>query len=170
MPSSIRRTLDKCWQVDGSLKPEDFTRGLRRSPFAELPDKPMEEMFIWIVEPPDGLLEGDLYTDSSLKDNEACLEGKCVALGWAFVVFDVDGRISAAAHGCAPAWMTSIYGAELWAVQMVMPRAMPGAVKILSYSFRLPVCAERLREGSQMVNITHSHICKSMGGSQSSIR
>jgi len=135
MPSSIRHALDKCWQVDGSLKPEDvlwFTRGLRRSPFAELPDKPMEETFIWIVEPPDGLLEGDLYTDGSLKDNEACLEGKCVALGWAFVVFDVDGKISAAAHGCPPGWVTTIYGAELWAVQMVMQRAMPGAVKILS--------------------------------------
>eukprot|EP00973_Karenia_brevis_P012661 1717307-Karenia_brevis.AAC.1 len=38
----------------------------------------------------------------------------------------------AAAKGCPPTWISTIYGAELWAVQMVAVRAMPGAAKIIA--------------------------------------
>ena len=42
------------------------------------------------------------------------------APGWAFVAFDVQGAVVAAAYGVPPSWVDTIQGAELWAVQMVL--------------------------------------------------
>ena len=67
--------------------------------------------------PTDGLLEGDVYTDGSLMDNEPAPEGSCRALGWSFVILGPDGEVVAAARGCPPAYIDTIYG---WAVQMVV--------------------------------------------------
>ena len=109
-----------------------FTRALRPSPFALVPERQSEESFEWIKRPAEGLLEGDVYTDGSLMDNEPALGGRCRALGWAFVILGLDGGVVAAARGCPPAWIDTIYGAELWAVQMVVIRMLPGAARVIT--------------------------------------
>ena len=70
--------------------------------------------------------------DGSLLDNDVRYEGWCAALGWAFVVLDPDGQVVAAAMGCPPAWVDSIYGAELWALLKVAEVAMPSGVDVLA--------------------------------------
>ena len=120
----------------GNLSSSDmlwFTRGLRRSPFlAEKKLRSAEHTFEWIVRPEDGLLVGSVYTDGSLLDNQTWLEGNCSALGWAFVILTEQGVVIASAKGVPPGWVDSIYGAEAWAVLMVVQHAMPGAVRIVS--------------------------------------
>ena len=64
-------------------------------------------------------------------DNEAALEGGCVALGWSCVILRLAREVIAAARGCPPGYVDTIYGAELWAVQMVVIRAFPGSVRVL---------------------------------------
>ena len=134
MPAAIRERLAGSWTVEATLTAEGqlwFTRGLRRSPFAVVPGRPREETFQWVRQPPAGMQQGTVYTDGSLLDNEGWAEGWTVALGWSFVVVDAAGEVVASAHGCPPGWVTTIYGAELWAVQMVVRHVVPGAARIL---------------------------------------
>ena len=122
MPRSVTTCLQRSLRADGSIDPALtiwFTRALRRSPLWRVPSRDALESFEWIKRPPDGLLQGDVYTDGSLMDNEAALEGSCVALGWSFVILGLAGDVVAAARGCPPGYVDTIYGAELWAVQMV---------------------------------------------------
>ena len=65
-----------------------------------------------------------------LFDNDIRLEGRCVSLGWAFVVYNSAGEVVASAHGVPPSWIDTIYGAELWALQMVVSIVIPDLVKI----------------------------------------
>ena len=44
---------------------------------------------------------------------------------------DQDGEIAAAAHGRPPGWVDTSYGAELWAVQMVVTLVLPGSARVL---------------------------------------
>ena len=73
-----------------------------------------------------------MYTDGSLMDNDAALQGHCRALGWSFVVVDGDGVMIAAAHGRPPDWIDNIFGAELWAVQMAVTLILPGSARVLT--------------------------------------
>ena len=82
--------------------------------------------------PPDGMLEGDVYTDGSLRDNDPRFEGRCKALGWSFVVLGPTGLVAAAARGCPPPFIDTVFGAELWAVQMVVMHAFAGAIRIVT--------------------------------------
>ena len=97
-----------------------------------LPARDQDESFEWVKRSENGLLESDVYTDGSLMDNEPEFEGSCRALGWSFVVLAHDGTILAAARGCPPAYVDTIYGAELWAVQMVVTRALAGMVRVVT--------------------------------------
>ena len=104
----LQAQLQRSWQSDGSLDGASqlwFTRGLRKSPFGALPCRDLTETFVWLVRPEGGYLEGTVYTDGSLLDHKPCFEGHCVALGWAFAVFDTEGRMVAAAQGCPPPWV-----------------------------------------------------------------
>ena len=135
MPLSVKANLQRCTLADGTVDPQEFlwlTRALRRSPLCNVPDRDQEEWFEWVKRPDDGLLEGDVYTDGSLMDNEPEFEGTCRALGWSFVVLGPDGRVQAAARGCPPGYIDSIYGAELWAVQMVVTRVFIGTARVIT--------------------------------------
>ena len=135
MPSSVKTKLQSCTSPDGTIDPKQvvwFTRALRRSPLCFVPAREEHESFTWIKRPADGLLEGDVYTDGPLMDSESVLEGSCRALGWSFIILGLDGRVIAAARGCPPAHIDTIFGAELWAVQMVVTRALNGAVRVLT--------------------------------------
>ena len=75
---------------------------------------------------------GDVYTDGSLMDNDAALQGHCRALGWSFVVVDGDGVMIDVAHGRPPDWIDNIFGAELWAAQMAVTLILPGSARVLT--------------------------------------
>ncbi len=109
-----------------------FTRGLGRSAFTALDRQTQGETFVWLLRPREGLVVGKVYTDGSLLDSDIRYEGWCAALGWTFVVLDPDGQVVAAAMGCPPAWVESIYGAELWALLKVAEVAMPSGVDVLA--------------------------------------
>ena len=65
-------------------------------------------------------------------DNDPAFQGHCRALGSAFVILGPGGEVTAAAQGRPPAWVDTIYGAELWAVQMVTQHIFSGAARILT--------------------------------------
>ena len=135
MPASVKESLRASLLEDGSVDPHKvtwFTRALRAEPFAAVPRRDGNETFEWIKRQPDGVLEGDVYTDGSLMDNDAALQGHCRALGWSFVVVDRDGLMIAAAHGRPPDWVDNIFGAELWAVQMAVTLILPGSARVLT--------------------------------------
>ena len=78
MPSSVKARLQKATLPDGTVDPQEFlwfTRALRRSPLGKVPARDQHESFEWVERPVDGLLEGDVYTDGSLIDNEPDFEG-----------------------------------------------------------------------------------------------
>ena len=110
----------------GTLDTAKWLRALIPVPYAQVPGAPPEATFHWVEQPPDGVFRGVAYTDGSLFDGPSQHCGLCCRLGWAFVVVDDEGLVVAAAHGVPPPWVTSIHGAELWALQMAVLHAMPG--------------------------------------------
>ena len=58
----------------------------------------LEDTFIWVLRPPDGLVpaEATIYLDGSLLDGPGDLLGRN---GWAFSAFDCTGDVIAEAHG-----------------------------------------------------------------------
>ena len=76
------------------------------------------DSFEWFREPgevPNGCV---VFTDGSLIDGK--VRYGCQSLGWAFAIINDDGDLIAAAHGVPPQWISTIQGAELWAVRMAM--------------------------------------------------
>ena len=137
MPPSVRTSLQESKMDDGRFDPQKvlwLTRALAPHPFGQAVTGSRDglETFVWLTRPPDDLLAGDIYTDGSLMDNKPEFQGHCKALGWAFVILGPGSKVTAAAHGRPPAWVDTIYGAELWAVQMVMQHIFPGAARILT--------------------------------------
>mgnify|MGYP000585824270 FL=1 len=59
-----------------------------------------------------------VFTDGSLIDGK--VRYGCQSLGWAFAIINDDGDLIAAAHGVPPQCISTIQGAELWAVRMAM--------------------------------------------------
>ena len=91
------------------------------------PPRPMRkraavESFRWIVEPDNGIIEGDVYPDGSALDGPAIELMRC---GWPFVVL-TGGIVTAAACGGPPPWIVDIAGAEAWALLQAAIRAFPG--------------------------------------------
>ena len=134
MPRDMRAEVARARRDDGTFDPSIVlfhTRCLINSPLHLVPKRPLEETFRWLVAPDDGYIVGVVYTDGSLIDGDVDFEGTCARLGWSFLAIDDEGRIVAAACGCPPAWVTTIYGAELWAIIMAARCAFPGGVSEL---------------------------------------
>ncbi len=110
----------------GPLDAAMWLRGLVPVSYGTLPELPARETFNWVKRPVDDVFTGTAYTDGSLLDGPPQFCGLCGRLGWAFVVLDNAGHVVASAHGVPPPWVTTIHGAELWAVQMATSCALPG--------------------------------------------
>ena len=131
MPSAMRTEVALALRVDGTVDPSIGllqTRCLVSSPLHLVPKRQLEDTFRWIVAPMDGYIAGVVYTDGSLVDGDVDFEGTCARLGWSFLAINGEGNIVAAACGRPPAWITTIYGAELWAIVMAARYAFPGGV------------------------------------------
>jgi len=117
VPASLRH---KAWTVirAGVVDVALWTRALAPSPASIVPPAPPESTFAWLVQPVDLDTAGTAYTDGSLIDGAPAHCGLCARLGWAFVVVNAVGTVIAAAHGVPPPWVTTILGAELWALLM----------------------------------------------------
>ena len=89
-----------------------------------VPPKPTEDTFEWVIEPPDGLVTGTIYTDGSRLDGKVAL---LAVNGWAFVAVDDGGTVTAIARGIPPPWITDIPGTEAWAVFQAARRRVPNA-------------------------------------------
>ena len=111
----------------GTLDTAMWLRGLVPCPVSAVPSPPAEATFVWVLRPPDDAFSGIVYTDGSLLDGPAYCGGLCCRLGWAFVVLDSAGAIIAAARGVPPPWVSTIHGAELWALQMAVLHGLPGS-------------------------------------------
>ena len=70
-------------------------------------------------------IPGVVYTDGSMADGPPKFGGVCGRLGWSFVAVDNRGRTVASAHGSPAAWVTTVYGAEVWALFMAATHALP---------------------------------------------
>jgi len=92
-----------------------LTRALQPSLAFKIPPPAPEASFRWIVQPADGLLSAKwrVYTDGSLLDGP---QAELRRPGWAFVALDDDGAVRAVARGVPPPWISTIFGAEAWAV------------------------------------------------------
>ena len=103
-----------------------WTRGMWPLRAQLVPKPPEEATFTWVKQPPDDCVDGTLYTDGSMIDGPPHYGGLCGRLGWSFVAISRQGRITASAHGSPPAWITTVYGAEVWALLMAATYALPG--------------------------------------------
>ena len=95
-----------------------LTRSLVRAPAIPARRESAYDSFIWHKQTfsvPSGCV---VFTDGSLQDRK--LPDGCQALGWAFAVVGPEGEYMSAAYGVPPKWLTTIQGAELWAVQMAL--------------------------------------------------
>ena len=104
-----------------------WTRALLPLPLATVHAPIAEETFALIWAPPDGCLSGRVYTDGSLIAGPPRLSGTCRRLGWAFVALNDSAEVCASASGVPSSWVTTIYGAELWALHMATLHALPGS-------------------------------------------
>ena len=94
------------------------TRGLFPAPACPVRDSSCFDTFEWHVECVDIPAGCVVFTDGSLIDG--LLPNGWQSLGWAFAVVDCDGVLVAAAFGVPPRWLSTIQGAELWAVCMAL--------------------------------------------------
>ncbi len=102
-------------------------RALFRPAEVAIPPPAEHESFHWILRPPDGLVEGTVYTDGSRREGR---DRRLARNGWSFVAVDDGGNITAIARGVPPPWITDIPGAEAWAVLQAAMRSM-GTCKFL---------------------------------------
>ena len=72
--------------------------------------KAASESFHWEVEPVGGYIEGTVYTDGSALDGP---NPDLVRCGWAFVVLDDLGNITASAYGVTPRGSMTLEGQNL---------------------------------------------------------
>ena len=102
------------------------------APMPPLPTRKRKEyaIFHWIIEPLEGILPpGDVYVDGSALDGPYRQLIRC---GWAFVMIDDLGNITAAARGVPPPWIDDIGGAEGWALLQAALHSIPGQNRYLS--------------------------------------
>ena len=124
-PPVLRRRREAAKLV-GRLDTAMWTRGMWPLQAQLVPKPPEEATFTWVMRPPDGCVDGILYTDGSMIDGPPSYGGLCGRLGWSFVAMSRQGRVTATAHGSPPAWITTVYGAEVWALLMAATYALPG--------------------------------------------
>ena len=99
-----------------------FTRALQPTLAYRVPPASAEATFVWVVHPAGGQLMPcwAIYTDGSLLDGPTPLLRRA---GWAFVALDSVGTIMASAHGVPPPWISTIFGAETWAILQAVTHA-----------------------------------------------
>jgi len=112
---------------NGSSRYLWLTRALQSTNAYQVPPPSKEASFLWVARPEGGLLQPawKVYTDGSLLDGPTPLLRRT---GWAFVAIDAEGSVRASAHGVPPAWITTIFGAETWAVLQAVSHAEQQAV------------------------------------------
>ena len=78
----------------------------------------------WSVEPPDGVLQGTIYTDGSAYD--ADIRSACRA-GWGLAMIQEPGssQVTGAAYGPLPTFAQSARGAEVFAAALAIRMACP---------------------------------------------
>ena len=161
MPVSVRLAVEAATRADGSIDPEAtvwLTRAMATAPFGRAPAREKNESFEWVLRPPPDLAEVEVYTGGSLIDNDPEFQGHCVSLGWAFVVVR-RGVLLAAAHGRPPGWVTTIFGAELWAVRVAMTSLTPGGRSILTDCNAVRIGSERDRKWATGPGRLYARIC-----------
>ena len=84
------------------------------------------ETFNWHIKPLHGPVAGEVYTDGSARDGPTPELLRC---GWSFMVIDGAGKITAAAYGVPPPWITDIGGAEAWALYQSLLCTIPEQCK-----------------------------------------
>ena len=77
-----------------------------------------------MLQPPEGLVTGTIYTDGSRLDGKVTL---LAVNGWAFIAVDDGGTVTAIARGIPPPWISDIAGTEAWAVLQAARRRAPDA-------------------------------------------
>ena len=82
-----------------------------------------DETFNWFLKPPSLPVTGDVYPDGSFLDFVAKETGRG---GWAFAIYDDEGKLVAAAYGVPPPWIQGIEGAEAWATYQALLATVPG--------------------------------------------
>ena len=119
-----------------------WERALAPSLLAEVPVRPPEPTFVWSIKPDGGLAAACWYVDGSRIDNQYASTER---YGWAFVACDSDGVVVAVAYGTPPAWVTSVAGAEAWALLMAALHSYPPS------TFRTDCleCLRALKRGSK---------------------
>ena len=103
------------------------TRALQATCAYIVPPPKQDATFMWVTRPEEGLLQPcwTVYTDGSMLDGPTPLLRRT---GWAFVALDEVGRVQASACGVPPAWISTIFGAETWAVLQAVSHAMGDAI------------------------------------------
>ena len=107
-----------------------FTSALQPRLAYKVPPPAPVACFTWVVCPEGGCLlsSWSIYTDGSM------LDGPHVEVrrtGWAFVALDDDGKVQALARGVPPRWISTIVGAEAWAVlQALLQAPAVGSLRI----------------------------------------
>jgi len=107
-----------------------ITRALQPTLAYSVPPPAAAASFRWMVPPVGGLLHHSwtVYTDGSMLDGPLPLIRRT---GWAFVALDDDGKVCAIARGVPPPWISTIFGAEVWAIlQAVVVAPALGPIRI----------------------------------------
>ena len=76
--------------------------------------------------PPGGVMHGRVYADGSRLFAEHSYNGLIALQGWAFAIYDEEGKVTASAFGITPWWAVGIFVAELWALMNAAQNAFPG--------------------------------------------
>ena len=117
-PDCVKEVMETTGGAVSSRTRGSLTRALFPCPIPPVRDAALFGTLHWYAQPAQGAAVASVCTDGSLLHG---MWGRDIAaVGWAFVAFDVQGAIVAAAYGVPPLWVDTIQGAELWAVQMVL--------------------------------------------------
>lgn len=98
-------------------------RGLLKSVEHWVPAAASEATSHWHTKPRGGVIEGTVYSDGFQLDGHSPLMRRC---RWAFVAVDRYGNVIAAAYGLPPSWVSTIGGAEAWALYQAAAHAILG--------------------------------------------
>jgi len=107
-----------------------LSRALQPSLAHSVPAPASSATFTWMLCPPDQVLAADwtVYSDGSLLDGPSALLRRP---GWSFTAIDGGGVVRAIARGVPPPWITTIFGAEAWAVlQAVLVAPVIGTLRV----------------------------------------
>ncbi len=135
-------------QADGSTDHLALERALVKPAGIVVPPKCDRDTFHWVVEPPNGVVEGVVYPDGLGQDGR---DARVARLGWAFVAVDAAGAITAVARGLPPPWIDDVPGTEAWAVLQAAARAAAP----LQYRIDCQPCVQAIHNGRKWATAAH---------------